>query len=77
MKQNSSQGISGAFRCLDRLVGVGLGTIMVSTEVLSPRLVVRWVVVGIGTILVSTGVLSLHVAVRWVGSGWNRYYYAE
>ena len=69
MKQNSSQGIRGGSRCLDRWVGVGIGTIMVSTEVLSPRLVVRWVVVGIGTIMASTGVLSLRVAVRWVGVG--------
>ena len=43
MKQNSSQGIRGGSRCLDRLVGVGIGTIMVSTGVLSLRVAVRWV----------------------------------
>ena len=42
MKQNSSQGIRGESRCSDRLVGVGIGTIMVSTGVLSLRLAVRW-----------------------------------
>ena len=76
MKQNSSQGIRGGSRCSDRLVGVGLGTIMASTGVPSLRVAVRWVGVGIGTIMVSTGVLSLRLTVRWVG-GWNRYYYAE
>ena len=43
MKQNSSQGITGGSRCLDRWVGVGIGTIMVSTGVLSLPVAVRWV----------------------------------
>ena len=43
MKQNSSQGIRGGSRILDRWFGVGIGTIMVSTGVLRLGLAVRWV----------------------------------
>ena len=56
---------------------VGIGTIMVSTGVLSLHVAVRWVVVGIGTIMPSSRVLKVdrgggtlgRESIRWlVGS---------